>query len=492
MADLASYAAIIDAGSTASRVFIYGWQSDLTLGEPLHIQTAFPLNSAEKKSSEAPGGIQHHHDDMVRYLSPPLQAASSFLQARDVTNVPIFLLATGGMREGVPAKAQALILQAAHGTMPIFSNAFNVGTWDTNTRVIPGSVEGLYGWVALNYGRGVEEQISGLLELGGASMQITYKAPKTQLALERVCLLSGEHRVYSETWDGFGADSTKRRMEAVMLAEAGLGTPIAGSNRTVVGNGDFSTCLRLAKAQLVDGLKTRNAIPAYLDIASFNKHFYGVSNYWYSFRFFAKWGAYDVHRAYDRKAFTDAVKGYCSSAWDDIPWVTEDVDRTSSYIVDRCVYAAWMLTLLHDDEYGFGLEMTQYDTWKGVFRFPTTTDLASRSSWTIGAAALIARHGELRLCPKEETNTLPFQDGRSGPMGMVTTTITVHTTSTVVTTPSLSPMSGVSVNSFTTASMSCIILVLLGLVGYQRRCLSRAYAISMYAPTMRYTDETNV
>ncbi|KAG6822945.1 hypothetical protein H0H93_004548, partial [Arthromyces matolae] len=66
-----------------------------------------------------------------------------------------------------------------------------------------------------------------------------------------------------------------------------------------------------------------------------------------------------------------------------------------------------MLTLLHDDKYGFGLEMTQYDTWKNVFRFPTTVDLASRSSWTIGAAALIARHGHLSLCPK---------DGSTGPV----------------------------------------------------------------------------
>ncbi|KAF8075347.1 hypothetical protein FPV67DRAFT_1728598, partial [Lyophyllum atratum] len=208
-------------------------------------------------------------------------------------------------------------------------------------------------------------------------------------------------------------------MEAGILVEAGgeggggvvvnpclprgqVGSAIGGGNRTSVGSGDFATCLTLAKALLVDGVKSRAAIPSYLVIASFGKHFLGVSNYWYNYKFFARWGSYDVGRAYDRTLFTEAVTKYCSSTWDAIPWATGDPERTSKYTVDRCWYTAWMLTVLHDEQYGFGLEMTQYDTWKGLFRFPTTNDLASRSSWTVGAAALVARHGELRLCPKEE------------------------------------------------------------------------------------------
>lgn len=52
-----SYAAIIDAGSSSSRLFIYQWQSDISLGEPLKIQIVFPSNPTEKKVSEAPGGV---------------------------------------------------------------------------------------------------------------------------------------------------------------------------------------------------------------------------------------------------------------------------------------------------------------------------------------------------------------------------------------------------------------------------------------------------
>ncbi|KAG6808998.1 hypothetical protein H0H93_016273, partial [Arthromyces matolae] len=256
-----------------------------------------------------------------------------------------------------------------HRVMTSFRNTYAVGRWNNNARVIPGSVEGLYGWVALNYGRGAEEQISGLLELGGASMQIAYKVPKAQLSKERVCLLSGEHRVFSKTWDGFGADSTQRRMLAGLLEEAGgpdgtgiirnpclpigqVSLAIEGTNRTTVGTGEFSTCLKLAQGILKDGLATRDIIPSYLDIAHFSKHFYGISNYWYSFAFFAKWGAYDINRAYDRKLFGEAVNKYCSSSWADIPWAADDKDRTTIYTLNRCWYTAWMLTLLHDDKYG--------------------------------------------------------------------------------------------------------------------------------------------
>ncbi|KAG6814851.1 hypothetical protein H0H93_012000 [Arthromyces matolae] len=257
-----SYAAIIDAGSTSSRLFVYQWQSEIGLGEPLNIQKVFPSTPAEKKAAEADGGIQHKGNVMAEYLRPALLAGHTFLRQRNVTNVPLYLLATGGMREQLSEDEQNVVLRAAHRVTTSFRNTYAVGRWNNNARVIPGSVEGLYGWVALNYGRGAEEQISGLLEIGGASMQIAYKVPKAQLSKER-------------TRDGFGADSTQRRMLAGLLEEAGgpdetgiirnpclpigqVSLAIEGTNRTTVGTGEFSTCLKLAQGILKDGLATRH------------------------------------------------------------------------------------------------------------------------------------------------------------------------------------------------------------------------------------------
>ncbi|KAG6838922.1 hypothetical protein C0991_007287 [Blastosporella zonata] len=265
-----------------------------------------------------------------------------------------------------------------------------------------------------------------------------------------------------------------------------VGGPILGTNRTTIGSGEFATCLKLSRGLLKDGLATRDAIPSYLDIASFSKHFFGISNYWYNYAFFAKWGAYDTHSAYNRKIFTEAVSKYCTSAWDDIPWAAGDKDRTSFYTQNRCFYTAWMLTLLHDDKYGFGLEMTQYDTWKNLFRFPTTVDLASRSSWTIGAAALIARHGQLTLCPMTSINDSTL-DATFVPPTPFPPAISASEASCELAPEPFKPANTyIPLSSAYSVVASGLVLLLLAVVGYQRRQLRASRR------TLQMPDEKNV
>jgi hypothetical protein len=51
-----------------------------------------------------------------------------------------------------------------------------------------------------------------------------------------------------------------------------------------------------------------------------------------------------------------------------------------------------MIALLHSDK-GFHLRLSNREAWKGLVHFPSTPDLNDRSSWTIGVATLVARHG---------------------------------------------------------------------------------------------------
>ena len=44
-----SYAAVIDAGSTSSRLYIYQFQSEAAIGEPLSICQVFPSPSGEEE-----------------------------------------------------------------------------------------------------------------------------------------------------------------------------------------------------------------------------------------------------------------------------------------------------------------------------------------------------------------------------------------------------------------------------------------------------------
>ncbi|KAG6855695.1 hypothetical protein H0H87_011957 [Tephrocybe sp. NHM501043] len=141
-----------------------------------------------------------------------------------------------------------------------------------------------------------------------------------------------------------------------------------------------------------------------------------------------------------------------------------------------------MLTLLHDDKYGFGLEMTQYDTWKNLFRFPTTVDLSSRSSWTIGAAALIARHGELSLCPTGElpgstvqVNTL---DASISPNPLLPVASASEAACELAPEP-ITANTHVPMMSLYNIVAYTLVFLLLTVVGYQRRQLRASRSLRM-------------
>lgn len=392
-------------------------------------------------------GIHEQRGRLNVHLLGITNNAKIFLESQGVqrNTVPLYLMATGGLRsQGQDPAVRDEILHDAFEAMRGL-DFFRLVSQARNANYIKGEVEGLYGWVALNYGRvrTADDHFPGLLELGGASMQIARKDPTIPATAPlaafpdryKVCLVSGDHVVYSKTWDGFGAKDTREKMRAAILRDAGIdptpnhlpNAPITygriiphpclprgqdggefltapNAGHKLVGNADFETCLLKARAVLNADAGRLGALPQYQDIELYTNRFFGVSNFWYTFEFFSRWGAYDPHAAYDRDLFTKAVKKYCTGSWTAIPWAENNRGKEDGFQDTRCFSAAWMLTVLHDKKPAFGLKMTKYDTDKGVLRFPITEDQASRSSWTIGAAALIARdvagHGYVGGTPR--------------------------------------------------------------------------------------------
>lgn len=52
-------------------------------------------------------------------------------------------------------------------------------------------------------------------------MQIASKTLDTKVEMEKLCLLSGRHRVYSHVCDSFGADSMTKRLLNSFVDDAG-------------------------------------------------------------------------------------------------------------------------------------------------------------------------------------------------------------------------------------------------------------------------------
>ena len=309
------------------------------------------------------------------------------------------------------SSSQLPLLKKAHNVLSDTQKfpLFDAGTREENVRVISGKTEGVLGWVALNYGG--DERTQGLFVVGGASVQIAYCAGAAAGDLTgtaggnaRVCIAKGgaADEVYSETWDGFGADSVYTELRNVISDEAraaggGSGSvgnpclpraaPDAHNIKGIVGTGDFRTCPALAKQILTQGAKDRVPMPYYPFVQDTSDLFIRIANLQYTYEFFAgKPGAgYPVSEPYNQRLFTASVERYCTGFFD---------GEVTKFNHAWCFKAAWKLTVLHEES-GFGMDKVQ--VLKGMkLRFPVGREMEERASWTRGAAVLIARNGGVK------------------------------------------------------------------------------------------------
>ena len=348
--------------------------------------------------------------------------------------VPLYVMATAGMRnesgQVTPAKRDIMrhVWDTIHAlrrngtSVPHiglrvydigadFDEVVNDSDKDQYSFVVPAEDEGVYAWIALNHGRHQPDQMPGVMELGGKSMQIAYADPTIPVDQlvgrgRAVCLFESKYHVASYSWV-LGAEKSRHAAVEEKLVRAAtdlhadvIYNPCLPSfqswglprGHTSTGSGDFAKCLALAESYL----DTKSEGPlARLDIEPFTKRFYALSGFWYTYDFFSNVGLYDKHSAYDPKLFRKAVEQYCNGSWlNPFPW-HEDGIRDNEHIHEHCFTAAWMIALFHSDK-GFHMRLSNQEAWKGLIRFPSTPDLKDRSSWTIGVATMVARHGNAK------------------------------------------------------------------------------------------------
>ncbi|KAG5193011.1 nucleoside phosphatase family-domain-containing protein [Tribonema minus] len=176
---------IIDAGSGGSRMHVYTWSPRLfdTLPPPI----SFPESSNAWTGRFSPGisSYADHPEDIGEHLGPLIDFAIDILADKkgDFWKFPIFLKATGGMRQLPFAQRDAImtaIRQYLYGDDCPFYFEFEYA------RVISGEEESIYAWAAINFLRGhllldsggagtANSNVTvGALDMGGASTQIAF------------------------------------------------------------------------------------------------------------------------------------------------------------------------------------------------------------------------------------------------------------------------------------------------------------------------------
>lgn len=202
--------AIIDAGSSGSRLFVY----EIDQSESPKIQLLFPITPEQKKVAKGRAlSTVANHTDSIRVFLEGMTGKYPCEQTG------IYVLATAGMRLKPAAQAEA-----------IYEKIRNLDTVNgyqvKDAMTISGRYEGLYGWLAANYDHGnidvkrtntscelaYTDYPHGILEIGGASMQLAF----TTNNKSKDCLYRpGLNYIYSKSYLGGGVDQifqkTKRK-----------------------------------------------------------------------------------------------------------------------------------------------------------------------------------------------------------------------------------------------------------------------------------------
>ncbi|KAL6596257.1 hypothetical protein ACP70R_047621 [Stipagrostis hirtigluma subsp. patula] len=167
-----SYGVVIDAGSTGSRVHVIAYHRAAAAG-----RDALPrLDWARTNSLKANPGLSSFAADPSgagRSLAPLVEFARRRVPRESWADTEVRLMATAGLRL-LDAAAAESVLESCRDVLRESGFRFQ-DDWAT---VISGAEEGIYAWVAANYALGTlggdPHDTTGIIELGGASVQVTF------------------------------------------------------------------------------------------------------------------------------------------------------------------------------------------------------------------------------------------------------------------------------------------------------------------------------
>lgn len=205
-----SYAVIIDAGSTGSRVHVFRFK----------MASGARVLKDEIFHAIKPGLKAHALDpvEAAKTLEPLMATAVKHVPEKLRSSTPLTLRATAGLRllpEG--QEAASALLEASK--MKVGEYGFRMD--DEYVSILDGMYEGAYGWIAVNY---LLRKLSGsvkatktvaVADLGGGSTQIMYAIgdrDEVKRSPEGYVLPLEGYDVYTKSFKGFGIMAARAKI----------------------------------------------------------------------------------------------------------------------------------------------------------------------------------------------------------------------------------------------------------------------------------------
>ncbi|XP_047433214.1 ectonucleoside triphosphate diphosphohydrolase 7-like isoform X1 [Mugil cephalus] len=456
-----NYGIVVDCGSSGSRVFVYYWPPHN--GNPHTLLDIRQMKDRDhkpvvKKIKPGISTLANVPTQASDYLHPLLSFAAAHVPRNKHKETPLYILCTAGMRL-LPESQQSAILDDLVTDVPLeFDFLFS----RSHAEVISGKQEGVYAWIGINFvlGRfdhadaedatvevttGSQNQkpmsrrrTVGIMDMGGASLQIAYEVPgaitfsspqeeeagKSVLA-EFNLGCDVEHtqhvyRVYVTTFLGFGGNMARQRYEDQLVNNTlaknrfltaqtglsedkpyldpclpvGLSDRVVRDNRTLYlrGQGDWSRCQEAVRPFL--GLHNGTMSPGGVYQAPINfsnSEFYGFSEFYYCMEDVLRIGG-----QYNSDKYSRAATDYCSTKWSTLKQRLDNQlfsqQADISRLKNQCFKSAWMYEVLHSG-FRFPPDYPSLRTAQQVYD--------KEVQWTLGAILFKTRFLPLRDLQQE-------------------------------------------------------------------------------------------
>lgn len=351
------YVAVIDGGSSGSRIYLYDARRDENASKA-KILMAFEGDApglSSFKTNPAEAG--------VKGLAPLLERLTDFLRSKSIptTKVKVDVLTTAGMRLLDNHEQKAIF---DHLEKFVQENGFIVG----DIKTISGLMEGIYSWTDVNYlldkFHGGQPTV-GVIEVGGASAQIAFETTTPTAQSKTVVIGRKKHTVFVESFLGLGRNEARKHM--LQTSEAGAAKNpcyprglVFDDNKAgmkgVSGDFNYSACVSIYEKilgrsdiqsigrQLKNGPKSFAAVGAGNPVGTF-------------------WGLLDAWKIPSTNPFEIAEKAKvdCNKPWSDFEaqYGGETFNRT------QCADSAFIVTFLYGD-HELNIEKTAVTSYRSI------------------------------------------------------------------------------------------------------------------------------
>lgn len=235
--------------------------------------------------------------------------------------------------------------------------SFDIG----NITTITGKMEGIYGWLDVNYLLGNLQEntpTTGVIDMGGASTQITFATQDNSKPDDEVTLLINKTTpitIFTKSFLGLGQEFARFAMN---LNSASTSCYPSGYQ---MGQFEFNNC-----SAIYTGVIKRIYRPEQMIAPETNQHFIAIAGIYYNYNFL------DALQTPDKTNVENKIQTICNQPWEILK--TQYPNENPEYLSSYCANSTYVYNLLYNT---YQLQGSQLTVAKDINQ--------QEIDWTLGA-----------------------------------------------------------------------------------------------------------